>query len=94
MPARLQRLVQRGAGQLAEGLQIGQGLLTHPSPGTLVARVGCNEPGPFSEGYLDRGTPGSLLMAFSRSENNWVTSTSARKPKSPARGDRHADAGC
>jgi hypothetical protein len=25
---------------------------------------GCNEPGPFSEGYLDKGTQGSLLMAF------------------------------
>ena len=30
---------------------------------------GCNEPGPFSEGYLDKGTQGSLLMAFSRREN-------------------------
>jgi hypothetical protein len=30
---------------------------------------------PFPRAYLDRGTPGSLLMAFSRSENNWVTST-------------------
>src|SRR5436309_1751233 len=27
---------------------------------------------PFFRGCLDRRTPGSLLMAFSRSENNWV----------------------
>jgi hypothetical protein len=29
-----------------------------------AASVGCNEPGPFSEGYLDKGTQGSLPMAF------------------------------
>jgi hypothetical protein len=28
-------------------------------------------------------------MAFSHSENNWVTSTCARKPKDPERGDGH-----
>jgi hypothetical protein len=39
------------------------------------ARVGCNEPGPFPELYLDRGTPGSLLMAFPGTGNKGVTST-------------------
>jgi hypothetical protein len=38
---------------------------------------GCNEPGPFPERDLDRGTPSSLLMAFPGTGNNWVTSTDA-----------------
>src|SRR6516225_5478858 len=42
-----------------------------------VARFGCNEPGPFPERYLDRGTPGSLLMAFPGTGNKGVTSTEA-----------------
>src|SRR5436305_13902026 len=43
----------------------------------VLARSGCNEPGPFSERYLDRGTPGSLLMAFPGTGNKGVTSTDA-----------------
>jgi hypothetical protein len=37
--------------------------------------VGCNEPGPFPERYLGRGTPGSLLMAFPGTGAKAVTST-------------------
>ena len=38
-----------------------------------AARIrGCNEPGPFPEGYLDKGTPGSLLMAFPGTGNKGV----------------------
>jgi hypothetical protein len=37
-----------------------------------VACVGCNEPGPFPERYLDRGAHGSLLMAFPGTGNKGV----------------------
>src|SRR5262249_12733434 len=52
---------------------VGQGKVLDQGTGALRiahrepcrdARPGCNEPGPLSEGYLDKGTHGSLLMAF------------------------------
>src|SRR5262249_59809421 len=38
---------------------------------------GCNEPGSYPERYLDRGTSGSLLMAFPGTGNKGVPSTEA-----------------
>jgi len=39
-----------------------------PEPGI----GGCNEPGPFRKGYLDKGASGSLLMTFPATGNKWV----------------------
>src|SRR5262245_33196281 len=49
-----------------------------------LARSGCNEPGPFSEGYLNGGALGSLLMAFPGTGNTGVFSTEVNKAEYPA----------
>ena len=51
---------------------------------------GCNEPGPFPERCLGRGTPGSLLMAFPGTGNKGLQGTSRQAVCLAHRGDLSA----
>src|SRR5215813_876455 len=66
------------------------GTLFAPASVRVAARFGCNEPGPSPERYLDRGTPGSLLMAFPGTGNKGVTSTTRAGRSAQRAEDRHA----